>query len=137
MFMWIHCFTGLMITNNPDNITECLNDHIPFLTIPIPCGFTGIPATTLPNWRIIRRAENGSVISDITRNATDINDNRNDKLYWVANETSIKENNSNNSYLSVGPMDKSYNRSSYQCSFQLDDNTIIKSKVGTITLFGE
>ena len=128
----LYCSTGLIITNGPSNVTECLNDNTQSLAIQIPCGFTGAPATTLPNWRIIRRAEDGSVISDVTRNVADINDDNNDKFFYVTNL-----NNSANSFLSVGPVDKSYNQSSYQCSFQLDDHTIIKSKVGTITLFGE
>jgi len=122
-----------MITNDPSNITECLNNHTKTLGIRIPCGFTGAPATTLPNWRIIRRAENGSVISDVTRNASDINDNLSDGLFYNANTA----NNSVNNVLIVGPVDKSYNQSSYQCSFQLDDHMIIESKVGTVTLFGE
>ena len=127
-----------MINRGPNNVTECLNGEKQFLAIEIPCGFTGAPAnTTLPNWRIIRRAEDGSVISDVTRNTTDINNNLSDKLEWVPDLTNQDVNSSINSFLLIGSVDKTYNQSSYQCSFQLDDHTIIKSKVGTITLFGE
>ena len=126
-----------MITKDPINVYECLNDGKEHLIIQMPCGFTGVPAkTTLPNWRIIRRAEDGSVISDVTRNATDINNNFVDKLLWVPDETNT-ENNSANSVLLIGAVDITYNQSSYQCSFQLDDQHTIESKVGTITLVGE
>ena len=118
------------------NVTECLNDNTQLIAIQMPCGFTGAPSTTLPNWRIISRAEDGSVISDVTRNATDINNNLGDKLFWVADLTNAA-NNSVNSFLSIGSVDRAYNQSSYQCNFQLDDQPIIKSKMGTITLFGE
>ena len=97
----LHCFTSLMITNSPNNVTEYLNDHTKSLAIHIPCGFTGAPATTLPNWRIIRRAEDGSVISDVTRNVTNINDYLSDKLFWISDLTN-EVNNSANTFLSVG-----------------------------------
>ena len=127
-----------MINKGPNNVTECLNDGTQPIAIQMPCGFTGAPAnTTLPNWRIISRAEDGSVISDVTRNTTDINNNSGDKLFWVPDLTNPDVNNSVNSVLLIGPVDKKYNHSSYQCSFLLDDQPIIKSKVGTITLFGE
>ena len=126
-----------MIAKGPVNVTECLNDGTQPLAIQIPCGFTGAPAnTTIPNWRIVTRAEDGSVISNVTRNTTDINNNYSDNLYWVPDWTN-KVNKSINSFLSIGPVDITLNQSSYQCSFQLDDHTTIKSKVGTITLFGK
>ena len=103
----------------------------------MPCGFTGAPAnTTLPSWKIIKRAEDGIVISDVTRNTTDINNDFSDKLFWVQDLTSGK-NTSSDSFLSIGPVDKTFNHSSYQCSFQLDNQTVIMSEIGTITLFGE
>ncbi|XP_065910008.1 uncharacterized protein [Dysidea avara] len=126
---------GLMINKGPNNVTKCLNGEKQILAIEIPCGFTGAPTnTTVPNWRIIRRAENGSVISDVTRNTTDINNNSGDKLEWVPDLTNQDVNSSINSTLLISSVDETYNQSSYQCSFQLDDHTIIKSKVGTITL---
>jgi len=132
--------TGIIkITKDPSNMIECLNDDIRSgsLAIQMPCGFTGAPAgTTLLNWRIIRRAENGSVISDVTRNISDINNDLNDRLFWVADLTS-RESTSPNSFLTIGPVDKTFNQSSYQCSFQLDNQTSIISKVGTVTLIGE
>ena len=72
----------------------------------------------------------------MTRNTTDISNNSDDKLFWVPDLTNA-DNNSATSFLLIGPVDKTYNQSSYQCSFQLDDHTIIKSKLGTITLFGK
>ena len=132
-------FIVLMITKDPTNITGCFNDNSQNLYMQMPCGFSGAPFTTRPHWRIISRAEDGSVISYVTRNTTDINNKFGDKLYWAADLYNA-ENTSNNSYLSIGPLlavDKTYNQSSYQCSFQLDDHTIIQSKVGTITLVGK
>ena len=127
-----------MINKGPNNVTECLIKEKQPLSIQMPCGFTGAPPNTaLPNWRIISRAEDGSVISDVTRNATDINNNLGDKLLWVPDLTNPDVNSSINSVLLIGPVDKSYNQSSYQCSFLLDDQPIIKSNLGTITLFGE
>ena len=127
-----------MINRGPNNVTECLNGEKQFLAIEIPCGFTGAPAnTTVPNWRIISRAEDGSVISDVTRNATDIKNNLGDKLEWLADLTNQDVNSSINSVLLIGSVDKTYNQSSYQCSFQLDYHTTITSEVGTITLFGK
>ncbi|XP_065909977.1 uncharacterized protein [Dysidea avara] len=127
---------GLLINKGPNNVTECLIKEKQPLSIQMPCGFTGAPPNTaLPNWRIISRAEDGSVISDVTRNATDINNNLGDKLLWVPDLTNPDVNSSINSVLLIGPVDKSYNQSSYQCSFLLDDQPIIKSNLGTITLF--
>ena len=129
-----------MITKGPNNVTECLNDNKQSraLAIQIPCGFTGAPFTSLPYWRIIKRAENGSVISDVTRNTTDINNDvsAGDRLFYVTDFTS-GESTSPNSFLQIGPVDKTFNQSSYQCSFQQDDQSVVISSIGTVTLFGE
>ena len=60
-----------------------------------------------------------------------ISDIKNDSLEW---NISIKNSNKS-SNLSVGPVDETYNNTSYQCIFTIND-TIIESTVGTITVIG-
>ena len=119
-----------MITNGPMDTTVC-NGAIAM----IPCGFNNVnPKVTLPNWRIIRRNNDGSVISDMTISGLDIVTNSNDGLEWVPDLTS-GENMSPNSRLLVGPVDETYNESSYQCIFTSLINTT-ESSVGTLTVAG-
>ena len=97
-----------MITNGPMNVTVCSRTNAE-----ISCGFTGIstPLTTIPNWywRIIKRNNDGYVISNETVRARDINANRTDSLvfYFVtSNRKGIIS--ANRSYLLVGPVDDTY-----------------------------
>ena len=112
-----------MITNYNSlmNVTVCNGTNAE-----ISCGFTGVsdPFTTFPHWswRIIKRNNDGYVISNETVMVMDINFNRTDSLVFyfiIGNRNGI--NSVNNSYLSVGPVDDTYNNTSYQCIFTIND----------------
>ena len=120
---------ALVITNGPMDVTVCSGAKVN-----ISCGFTGVPNlfSTRPNWRIIRRNNDGEVISNETVNAIDILNNVTDGLKWNA----ITTNNGNEGFLSVGPVDETYNKSSYQCIFTINDTIIESDTVGTITVIG-
>ena len=117
-----------MITNGPMNVTVCSGTKAN-----ISCGYAGVSNlfSAAPNWRIIERTNNGSVISNKT--VYGINSNRNDGLEFVV---VLKDNSANGSYLSVGPVDDTYNNTSYQCIFTINDNIIESDTVGTITVIG-
>ena len=99
------------------------------------CGFVNDSVNFVPNWRIVRRSDDGSVISDMIVSASDIVRNTNDSLEWVPDTTS-GDDMSPNSRLLVGPVDETYNQSSYQCIFTVGVN-VIESSVGTLTISGE
>ena len=123
-----------MITNGPKNITVCSG------TKPnISCGYTGVSSivNVRPNWRIIKRNNNGSVFSNGTVSGIDIINNKTDGLEFViiqSNELNVV--NADGSYLSVGPVDDTYNNTSYQCIFTINDNIIESDTAGTITVIG-
>ena len=121
-----------MITNGPMNVTVCSGTKAN-----ISCGYTGVydPFSTRPNWRIIKRNNNGSVISNETVFGMDIRHNKFDDLTFVV-RISGNDNSANRSYLSVGPMDDIYNNTSYQCIFTINDNIIESDTAGTITVIG-
>ena len=105
----------------------------------ISCGYTGVTdfVATRPNWRIIKRNNNGSVISNETVSGMDILDNKNDGLefyFVISNERNDAS--ADRSYLSVGPVDDTYNNTSYQCIFTINDNIIESDTAGTITVIG-
>ena len=126
-----------MITNGPMNVTVCSGTNAE-----ISCGFTGVSdtLTTIPNWywRIIKRNNDGYVISNTTVRARDINSNTTDNLVFsiiTSNMNGIIS--GNRSYLSVGPVDDTYNNTSYQCIF-INSTTIIESDTaGTVTVIGK
>ena len=62
-----------MITDGPMNTTVC-NGGIASIS----CGFVNESTSFVPNWRIIRRSDDGSVISNMTASANDIISNTND-----------------------------------------------------------
>ena len=100
------------------------------------CGFTGAnPITTVPSWKIILRNDNGSVVSNITHHGFDITNRHVDGLQWSADLIS-GDNNSPNSKLLVGPVNKTHNQSSYQCIFTILHGSIT-SNVGTVTVVGK
>ena len=102
----------------------------------ISCGYTGVdPFRIIPNWRIIKRNSNGSVISNETVSGMDIHSNKIDDLRFVVHISGI-DNNADGSYLSVGPVDDTYNNTSYQCIFTINDNIIESDTAGTITVIG-
>ena len=117
-----------MITNGPMNVTVCSGTKAK-----ISCGYTGVSNlfSAAPNWRIIKRTNNGSVISNKT--VYGINSNKNDGLEFVV---VLKDNSANRSYLLVGPVDDTYNNTSYQCIFTINDDIIESDTAGTITVIG-
>jgi len=100
----------------------------------VSCGFTGVfnLFNTRPKWRIIKRNNDGDVISNKTVDGMDINNNKIDGLEWKF----LLTNNVNEGFLSVGPVDETYNKSSYQCIFTINDTIIESDTVGTITVIG-
>ena len=125
-----------MITNGPMNVTVCNGTNAT-----ISCGFTGVstPVTTLRNWywRIIKRNNDGDIISNETVRVMNINSDTTDGLVFFI-VTSKKNNiiSADRSNLSVGPVDDTYNNTSYQCIF-INSTTIIESDTaGTITVIG-
>ena len=127
---------ALVITSDPMNVTVCSGTNAE-----ISCGFTGVddPFTTRPHWswRIIKRNNNGYVISNVTVNALDINNNRTDGLaFLIITTTRNGILSANGSYLLVGPVDDTYNNTSYQCIFTINDTIIESDTAGTVTVIG-
>ena len=100
------------------------------------CGFTGAnPNHLFPEWRIILRSDNGSIVSNFTVNGEDILHRPMSGLQWLPDLAS-GDSNSTNSKLLVGPVNKTHNQSSYQCIFTLHDG-FATSSVGTMTVVGK
>ena len=120
---------ALVITNGPIDTTVC-NGSIANIS----CGFINESNNFTPNWRIVRRSDNGTIISITTVSSDIIATNTSDGLEWVSDKKS-GVNMSPNSRLLVGPVDETYNESSYQCIFTSLINTT-ESSVGTLTVAG-
>ena len=120
-----------MITNGPMNVTVCSGTKAN-----ISCGYTEVydPFSTRPNWRIIKRNNNGSIISNETVSGMDTQNNTTDGLEFVI--ALSNDNNADGSYLSVGPVDDTYSNTSYQCIFTVNDDIIESDTTGTITVTG-
>ena len=125
-----------MITDDPVNVTVCSETNAE-----ISCGFTGVsdPLSTFPNWswRIVKRNNNGDIISNETVKAVDIFNNKTDGLVFfiiTSNRNGIIS--ANDSHLSVGPVDDTYNNTSYQCIFTINDTIIESDTAGTVTVIG-
>ena len=123
-YFFIDNFT---VTNGPMNITVCNRNNVN-----IPCAFTGAPASLLfPTWRITRRSDNGSVVIE-TVAGSDIDDGVPvNGLLWIPDV-----NTPNNSVLRVGPVNDTFNQSTYQCVLVVDGPDTI-STIGTLTVVGE
>ena len=118
------------------NVTVCSGANAT-----ISCGFTGVsdPLSTLPNWswRIIKRKNDGDVISNETVRVMDMNANKsNGLIFFNISNSSNGTISANNSYLSVGPVDDTYNNTSYQCIFTINDTIIESDTAGTVTVIG-
>ena len=104
------------------------------------CGFTGTdPSFVRPNWRIVYRSDDGSIVNNDTVDGDDIFSGHINGLQWVPDITS-GDNNSTNSKLLVGPVNMTHNQSSYQCIFtfaSLNGLTSVISSVGTMTIVGK
>ena len=96
-------YVGLIITNGPQDTVVCINTMAECY-----CGFTGTdPNFVVPNWRIVFRSDNGSIISnDIIDGLNTINGFING-LQWVPDLTS-GDNNATNSKLLVGPVNMTH-----------------------------
>ena len=119
----------MMITNGPMDTTVC-NGSIASIS----CGFINESNNFAPNWRIVRRSDNGTIISNTSVSSDIIVTNTSDGLEWVS-DTKSGVNMSPNSRLLVGPVDETYNQSSYQCVFTVGGVTV-ESSVGTLTVAG-
>ena len=120
-----------MITNGPMNVTVCSGTKAN-----ISCGYAGVPvlSSAVPNWRIIKRNNNGSVISNKTVSIKKYN---NDGLrFFIILKTKGNVKTADGSYLSVGPVNDTYNNTSYQCIFNISDTIIESDTAGTITVIG-
>ena len=122
--------TALVITNSPMNVTTCSGN-----VAEISCDFTGAPDpfTTRPDWRIIKRNNDGHIISNETVNATII---RIDKFDGLVFSSEVLISNSVVGNLAVGPVDVTYNNTSYQCIFTINDTIIESDTAGTINVIG-
>jgi len=101
-------------------------------TVNISCGVINDPVDVVPNWRIIKRGSNGSVISNMFISGTGfiVNNFKVGDLLWIRDI-----NNRENNRLLVGPVDETYNQSSYQCIFSIFD--FVYSTIGMLTVAGE
>ena len=104
----------------------------------ISCGYAGVTdfVSTRPSWRIIKRNNNGSVISNETVSGVHIRSNKSDDLTFFVSISHGDNNSANGSYLSVGPVDNAYNNASYQCIFTINGTIIESNTAGTITVTG-
>ena len=132
--VFIFIVTDLVITSGPVDAIACIGD-----TVNIPCGFVNESGSVRPDWRIIRRNNDGIVISDMSVTGLSIITNPNDGLQWIVDPPGGL--NHTNSVLVVGPVDESHNQSSYQCYFTLltDDNVfanVTSTSIGTLTVYG-
>ena len=110
-----------MITNGPKNVIVCIGAETE-----MSCEVNS-SSIIKPKWRIIKRNDIGDIISNETFSEYDIRNDHSDGLQW---KESL--NNDNHMFsLSVGPVNETYNNTSYQCIF-----TSITSAVGTITVIG-
>lgn len=117
--------------SGPQDVTLCSGN-----TADIFCGYTGVdPNFVVPSWRIMRKDYNSNVISDEYISASSINSDSNDRLHWLPDLTS-GDNNATNSRLVVGPVDETYDKSTYQCVFALANSTNIESTTATLTVIG-
>ena len=94
------------------------------------------PNFVVPNWRIVFRSDDGSIISNDTIDGDNIADRLIYGLQWMPDLTS-GDNNGTNSKLLVGPVNMTHNQSSYQCIFARSVGDSVISSVGTMTVVGK
>ena len=101
------------------------------------CGFSGAdPYLAIPNWRIVLRSDDGSIISNKTFDGDDIDNRLINGLQWEPDLTS-GDNNAPNSKLLVDPVNITHNQSSYQCIFELIRFDTVISSVGIMIVLGK
>ena len=83
---------GIIITNGPQDTIVCINAiHVYSRTV-ANCGCSGAsPHTTMPNWRIILRNNDGSVVSNV-HHGFDIVHRYITSLQWAPDLTSGDKN---------------------------------------------
>ena len=125
-------YVGVTITNGPQDTTVCMN-----IIAECDCGFAGTdPHAISPDWRIVLRSDDGSIISNNTIDGGDIENRLINGLQWEPDLTS-GDSNASNSKLLVGPVNMTHNQSSYQCIFDLVRSDTVISSVGTMTVVGK
>jgi len=132
LFMHIVVYVDIVIINGPQDATVCMNVMATFN-----CGFNGSnPFSVYPNWRIVFRSDNGSIISNDTIFGYQISLGHINGLRWLPDLTS-GDNYVPNSKLLVGPVNMTHNQSSYQCSIPIHGNIPITSSIGIMTVVGK
>ena len=108
------------------------------------CGFDGVtPSAITPDWKIVMRSSDGSVVSNVTIDGEDILMRVHHGFKWILGPRNLTS--SPNSKLFVGPVNKTHDQSSYQCVFmfvnQFDNGSTqfhsVESSVGTLTVVGK
>ena len=127
VFKVITITDALEIINGPSGITvhsgEIAN---------ISCGFVGAPAnTTIPDWAVAKKNALG-IFSTKIISSSEIVNNHIKGFKWEAGGV----NNSANSKLLVGPVDRTYNGSIYQCMFSFHGGSI-NSSFGVLVVIGK
>ena len=116
-----------MITNGPVDTTVCDGD-----TASITCGFSSAdPGGVIITWRVTTRSNNG-IVSESNISASSIRNDSGDRLQWV-----LDLNSPSSSYLRVGPVNQTYDRSAYQCIILRSIGNNIISETGTLTVAGK
>jgi len=133
-FLLIHTCNVLdiVIINGPQDTTVCMG-----AMAPCNCGFNGTdPFSVFPNWRIVFRSDNSSIITNNTIIGYQISLGHINGLQWFPDLTS-GVNNAPNSKLLVGPVNITHNQSSYQCSIHIHGKNPITSSIGIMTVVGK
>ena len=132
LIILLRIYSGLAIINGPQDTTVCMNARPKF-----DCGFSGAsPLSVVPNWRVILRSADSSIISNNTFNGLEIAFRHIRGLEWLPDLTS-GYNNAPNSKLLVGPVNMTHNQSSYQCIITTVTSGSIISSLGTMTVMGK
>ena len=137
-FYWRLWISDFVITNPPRDTTVCLNDMAECT-----CGFVGAdPSQAIPDWIIVKRAADGSLMSNRTINGREIFANRHNGFSWQFGQ--ITPTSAPNSRLVFGPVDQTHNQSSYQCVSTLTQIVngllqiqTVRSSVGALTVVGK
>ena len=117
------------ITNGPVDITTCIGSFVY-----IPCGYSG--TSIFPNWRITWISDDGSVVNVTFDESNFFFVGQYLDLRWIPDWTT-GGNDAPNSVLRVGPVREFYDQSTYQCVFEVANNSDIDSTIGTLTVVGE
>ena len=119
-FIYIHTYVALTITNGPSNVTACIRSRVD-----IYCGFTGgNPNFITVIWAITRMNSDGSISNFTIQGSNPV-----ENYQWIPDLT-----NGSNSRLVVGPVDESFDHSTYQCLILLSNGTSIPSTTGYLTV---